>query len=107
VTVTTRLIIRGLLAGVGLTGALALVDAFAFGYYFGLQTMILGVGAGGIMLVLAFVMSLACYWLASRGRLPEFRRRMLAAAIFTGAAGMACGFSSAAVWFAAGRPFFP
>ncbi|MDF2629405.1 MAG: hypothetical protein K0R39_3236 [Symbiobacteriaceae bacterium] len=97
----------GLVAGVGIAGAVALFDAFAVGYYFGLQALIIGVGAGGLMLLLAFAMSLGSYWLATRGRLTEFRRKLLAAAIFTGAAGMACGFGSFAVWLAAGSPIFP
>ncbi|HWI66351.1 MAG TPA: hypothetical protein VNT75_31360 [Symbiobacteriaceae bacterium] len=104
---TVKLIIRGLLAGAALAAGIAVFDAVAFGYYFGLQAMIIGVGGGAIMLLLALLMSLASYWLASRGRLAGFRRQLLAGAIFTGAAGMMCGFASAAVWFAAGHPWFP
>jgi len=107
IAVTMRLIVRGLLAGTVLAAGLAVFDAAAFGYLFGLQAMLLGVGAGGLMLLLAFLMSLATYWLATRGRMAEFRRKLLAGAIFTGAAGMACGFGSALVWFAAGHPWFP
>jgi len=102
-----RLILRGLAAGVAVAAAVALFDAFAIGYYFGLQALIIGVAAGGLMLVLAFLMSLGSYWLATRGRLTEFRRKLLAAAIFTGAAGMTCGFGSVVVWMLAGRPIFP
>lgn len=104
---TVKLIMRGLAAGAVLAAGIAVFDAVAFGYYFGLQAMLIGVGGGAIMLLLALFMSLASYWLASRGYLAEFRRRLLAGAIFTGAAGMACGFASASVWFAAGRPWFP
>lgn len=104
---TMRLILRGLIAGIGVAAAAALFDAFAVGYYFGLQALIIGVGAGGLMLVLAFLMSLGSYWLATRGRLTELRRKLLAAAIFTGAAGMTCGFGSVVIWMLAGRPIFP
>lgn len=104
---TLRLVLRGLAAGVGLAAAVALFDAFAVGYYFGLQALIVGVSAGGLMLVLAFLMSLGSYWLAARGRLAQLRRKLLAAAIFTGAAGMTCGFGSVMVWLLAGRPLFP
>lgn len=104
---TLRLILRGLLAGIGVAAAVALFDALAIGYYFGLQALIIGVSAGGLMLVLAFLMSLGSYWLATRSRLTDFRRKLLAAAIFTGAAGMTCGFGSVVVWILAGRPLFP
>lgn len=98
---------RGLLAGLALAGALAAFDALAIGYLFGLQTMIFGVSAGGIMLLLGFAMSVISYVLASRGVMAELRGRLLAAAIFTGAAGMSCGFAAAGIWFAAGHPWFP
>jgi hypothetical protein len=105
---TLRLILRVLLAGVLLAGGLAIWDGVAFkGYLFGLQAALVGVPAGGLMLLAAFLMAIASYQLARSGRLPELRRRLLAGAIFAGAAGMACGFASAALWAAAGHPWFP
>lgn len=103
-----RLIVRGLLAGVLMTGALAIWEGVrGRGYLFGLLTGLIGVPAGGIMLVLAFAMALTSYYMARAGRFASLRQRLLAGAIFTGAAGMTCGFTSAALWLAAGRPWFP
>jgi hypothetical protein len=106
--ITLRLILRGLLTGTLVAGGLAVWDGVAYhGYMFGLQAALVGVPAGGLTLLLAFGMALLSYWLAKGNRLPDLRRHLLAGAIFAGAAGMACGFTSAALWAAAGRPWFP
>lgn len=103
---TTRAIGMGTLAGFGITVFLAIGEALmAGGRLFGLRTGIIGVTAGGLMLTVAFLMSVTSYWLAARNRAPALRRRLLQAAVYTGAAGMACGFSAAALWLAAGRPW--
>lgn len=103
-----RLMLRGTLAGVLLTGGLAIWEGIrSQGYLFGLLTGLIGVPAGGIMLVLAFSMALTSYYMARAGRYASLRQRLLAGAVFTGAAGMACGISSAALWVAAGSPWFP
>jgi hypothetical protein len=104
---TVGLIVRGGLAGLGLTAAMAVTDALIHrGHLFGLQTGIIGVTAGGGALGLALLMSLASYHLASRNRGAVLRRRLLAGAIWAGAAGMACGLGAITVWLAAGRPWF-
>lgn len=101
-----RAIWMGALGGLGITLCLAVGEALlAGGQLFGLRTGIVGVAAGGIMLAVAFLMSLTSYWLASRNRAPGLRRRLLQAAIYTGAAGMTCGFSAATLWLIAGRPW--
>ncbi len=103
-----RMILGGALAGLALTALLAIGDSVIYqGYLFGLQTVIIGVMAGGFMLLLALGMSVASYLFATRGSQFILRRRLLAAAIFTGVAGVITGFSSVAIWALAGRPIFP
>lgn len=105
---TTRLILRGLLTGTILTVLLAVFDGVRHrGYMFGLVTGLFGVATGGVMLMVAFLMAMASYMLAQRNRAPLLRKQLLAGAIFAGAAGMSFGFSSAALWILAGRPWFP
>ena len=106
--VTLGLIRRGALAGLGLTAVLCIIDALWYrGYLFGLLGGVLGVTAGGVALGLALAMALTSYYLASRSRAPSLRKRLLAGAIWTGAAGMTCGVTSVGVWLIAGRPWFP
>jgi tetrahydromethanopterin S-methyltransferase subunit F len=109
VRLTLGIVARGLLTGLGLTAAIVVLDAVTQrgDQFFGLGTGIIGVAAGGIALAVAFLMAMTSYWLASRNRMPSLRKRLLVGAIFTGAAGMASGFVSAAIWLAAGRPWFP
>ncbi|HYG58352.1 MAG TPA: hypothetical protein VD902_09865 [Symbiobacteriaceae bacterium] len=105
---TLRLIARGLLTGAALTAALAAGDwVSGRGYMFGLLTGLFGIAAGGIMLLAAFAMAVAGYLLARQNKAPALTRQLVAGAIFTGAAGMTFGFSSAAVWMAVGLPWFP
>jgi hypothetical protein len=98
----------GTLVGVGLTALLAVWDGVsARGHLFGLRTGMIGLAFGGIALLLALGMALISYHLASRDKAPALRQRLLSGAIWTGAVGMACGFSAAALWIAAGLPWFP
>lgn len=100
---TMRLLRNGSLSGVALSALLAGLDRLlAPGYPFGLFAGIVGVAAGGILLLLALAMSATSYLLASRGRSVTLRRRLLAAAIFAGAAGMVGGLLSALLWLGAG-----
>jgi hypothetical protein len=100
---TVGLIIRGGLAGLGLTAALAVIDALMHGgSRFGLQT---GMITGGGALGLALLMALTSYYLVSRSREPALRKRLLAGAIWAGAAGMACGVSAIMLWLVGGRPW--
>jgi hypothetical protein len=104
--VTVGLIIRGGLAGLGLTAALAVSDALMHGgSRFGLQTGMIGMITGGGALGLALLMALTSYYLVSRSREPTLRKRLLAGAIWAGAAGMACGVSSIMLWLVGGRPW--
>ncbi len=105
---TWNMIRVGALTGLALTVALAVWDHLSTrGYLFGLRTGIVGTLAGGIALLLALGMAVTSYVLARRNQVPWLRRRLLAAAIFTGAAGMLCGVSSALLWLAVGQPWFP
>ena len=105
---TLRVVGWGFLTGLLAAGGLAVADGtLNNGYMFGLQTAVIGVPLGGAMLVMAFLMSLLSYWLAQKGMLAGLRRYLLASAVFTGPAGMACGLASVAIWAAAGRPWFP
>ncbi|MFZ5816450.1 MAG: hypothetical protein ACOY93_14305 [Bacillota bacterium] len=104
---TMRLLRTGSLAGLGLVLLLALVDRAVYRNPFGLFTGIVGALAGGMLLLLGFVMALTSYLLASRGQAVALRRRLLAAATFTGAAGLVGGTTAILVWLAAGRPLFP
>jgi hypothetical protein len=102
------LMLRGLLAGTLLAAGLALWDGIANrGYRFGLVAMLFGVTAGAGLLAGSFMIAAISFWLASHGRAVILRRWLLTAAVVGGAAGMSCGFLSAALWFAAGRPWFP
>lgn len=102
-----RLVLYGAAMGLLMVLLLALADRLIYQNPFGLATGIVGALAGGCMLLLAFLMAVTSYWLASRGQAILLRKRLLASAIFTGAAGMVGGTASMLVWLAAGRPFFP
>lgn len=104
---TMRLLLSGALSGMALTLLLAAADRLIHQNPFGLATGIVGVIAGGIMLLLALAMAVTSYLLASRGLAITLRRRLLGAAIFTGAAGLASGTLSAVIWLIAGTPVFP
>jgi|GEM_PF-5449672 len=89
----------GLCAGALLALALVTTDfLLARGGWFGSRSGLIGTTAGGIMLLLAFGMAVASYQMARRNAQPILRRRLLAGALFTGAAGMVCGLITAAVW---------
>jgi hypothetical protein len=99
---------KGMVTGVVLVIALAVWDRWASGApAFGLATAVVGVVAGGLLLVAGFVMALVSYGLAQRNRAPLLRRRLLTGAIWAGGAGMSLGLSAAVVWLAAGQPWFP
>lgn len=103
-----KVILHGALAGLGLAAMVAVGESVVFrGYLFGLQTVIIGGLAGGIMLVIALLMSLVSYSLATRGKAVLLQRRLLLAAVWTGTAGMSCGLSAVTVWAVAGSPVFP
>jgi hypothetical protein len=104
---TMRLLGWGSLTGLGLLLLLAAVDRVVYQCPFGLFTGLVGAMAGGLMLVLGFLMSGASYLLATRNAAVDLRKRLLAAAIFTGAAGLVSGMGAIGLWVAAGRPFFP
>lgn len=99
-----RLAGYGSLMGTGITLLLALADWLLYRKAFGLFTGLVGAVAGGLMLLLALGMAYISYLLASRGKGITLRRRLLASAIFTGAAGMLGGLLAIAIWLAAGRP---
>lgn len=103
--VTLGLVLRGGLAGVAATALLTLLDlTLGGGRQFGLRTGVIGVLAGGMLLVLALGISCVSYWMASRGRMASLRRRLLAGAVWAGAAGGSLGTTAALVWLAAGHP---
>lgn len=104
---TLRLALHGSLMGLVLALGLALVDRLVYENPFGLFTGIVGTMVGGFLLLLGFLMSLVSYLLASRGQAALLRRRLLASAIFAGAAGMVGGIAAMSIWVAAGRPLFP
>lgn len=104
----TKLILRGVVAGLVLTALIALADLIWYrGYLFGLVTLIIGIITGGAALLLGFLMAVSAYLLASRGSAPVLRRRLITAAVFTGAAGLTLSLTVAGLWAVAGRPFFP
>lgn len=97
----------GAVAGMLLFGLITLFDALAVqSYPFGVRTGTLGAATGGISLVLALLMSYISYELAKRNKAGGLRRRLLSAAIFTGAAGFTCGLASMLLWLGAGRPWY-
>lgn len=102
-----RIALYGGLTGLGLVALLALADRLVVQNPFGVATGLVGAVAGGLMLLLGFLMAVISYQLASRGRAVELRRRLLVSAVFTGAAGMVSGTAAILVWLLAGRPFFP
>lgn len=104
---TMRLLLFGTATGLALTILLAVLDRWIYQNPFGLFTGIVGAIAGGMILLLGFLMAVASYIMASRGQAIVLRKRLLAAAIFTGAAGMVGGTASMLLWLAAGRPLFP
>lgn len=99
-----RLVGCGSLMGTGIALLLLLIDRFYVSGPFGLFAGLVGAAAGGLMLLLALAMAYTSYLLASRGQGIALRRRLLAGAIFTGAAGMISGLLAILTWLAAGRP---
>lgn len=103
-----RLILRGVAAGLVLAALIALADLVWYrGYLFGLVTLIIGMITGGAALLLGFLMAVTAYLLASRGTATVLRRRLITAAVFSGAAGLTLSLAVAGLWAAAGQPFFP
>ncbi|MFZ5827015.1 MAG: hypothetical protein ACOY94_22195 [Bacillota bacterium] len=104
---TMRLLLTGALTGTGVVILLAVADRLIHQNPFGLATGIVGVIAGGVMLLLGLLMAVTSYVLARGGQAVLLRRRLLAAAIFTGAAGLVSGTLAVVVWLVAGTPVFP
>lgn len=103
-----KLILRGVAAGLVLAALIALADLIWYrGYLFGLVTLIIGMVTGGAALLTGFLMAVAAYLLASRGTAPVLRRRLILAAVFTGAAGLTLSLAVVGLWAVAGQPFFP
>lgn len=102
-----RIIGKGVAAGVLIAAAIALLDVlWKRGDPFGLLSGILGILTGFLTLLLAFGMAMSGYMLASRNLAPALRKRLVLGAVWAGTAGMTCGFASALLWLAAGRPWF-
>lgn len=104
---TKRLLLSGALSGTVLILLLAVADRMVYQNPFGLFTGIVGAMAGGIMLLLGLAMAVTSYLLASWGQAVILRKRLLAAAIFTGAAGLVGGTLAVVTWLIAGAPLFP
>lgn len=103
-----KLILRGVAAGLVLAALIALADLIWYrGYLFGLVTLIMGMITAGAALLFGLLMAVTAYLLASRGTAPVLRRRLIAAAVFTGAAGLTLSLTVAGLWALAGQPFFP
>jgi|GEM_PF-5682988 len=105
---TVRLLGRGALVGLGLAVIAAGIEwRIIPARPYGLLTLAIGGAAGGILLLLALAMSVASLFLARRDQAAALRKRLLAAAIFSGAAGLAGGLGAMLIWVAAGRPTIP
>lgn len=93
-----RLMLKGLVAGLMAAGLIAGAARIANGHEWGVATLAVGALTGALVLLMALGMSGLSYYLAVRQRSAGLRRRLLASAIFCGAAGMSCGMTAVFLW---------
>ncbi|HLO04398.1 MAG TPA: hypothetical protein VK191_14895 [Symbiobacteriaceae bacterium] len=98
------LVRRGAMAGLGALFLLLAVDRLTAPGHVGWQTLLLGFGTAGLLLLGGLGMAGSSYWLVSQGRSPALRQRLLRLGLFCGTAGFLLSVGAFGAWLALGRP---
>lgn len=103
-TIDWSLVRRGAIAGLGALFLLLVVDRLTARSAFGWQTLMLGFGTAGLLLLGGLGMAGSSYWMATKGRSPALRQRLLRLGIFCGTTGFLLSVGAFGAWLALGRP---
>jgi hypothetical protein len=98
------LVRRGAIAGLGALFLVLLIDRLTARGAFGWVSLLIGFGAAGPLLLGGLGMAGSSYWLASQGRSPALRQRLLRLGLFCGTAGFVLSLGAFVSWLLLGRP---